>query len=145
MPFASRVSRTSLLPQVLIGNISEEEFAYISLTDGCQRSTVRINYESKGHPTQSRRTYASTTPTFVPSRFFSASKMAKETIYTLPPNGDQDQGHEFLAASWTLVMPALLTSIVRVLVQGRLTRNLGWDDHWIVITMISSLVRRLRD
>ena len=66
--------------------------------------------------------------------------MVKEVIYTLPPNGDQDQGHRYLAAAWILVMLALITSSIRIVVRGHLTRNLGWDDYWIIITMISNLV-----
>lgn len=64
----------------------------------------------------------------------------KEIIYTLPPNGDETQGPRYIAAAWVLVMAALLTTIVRILVRARLTRNLGWDDFWIVVCMICNLV-----
>ena len=65
----------------------------------------------------------------------------KEIIYTLSPNGDQDQGRRYLAAAWTLVMTAFITTVVRILVRARLTLgNLGWDDFWIVVCMISNLV-----
>lgn len=64
----------------------------------------------------------------------------KEVIYTLPPSGDQDQGHRYIAAAWIFVMTALLSTAIRILVRARLTRNLGWDDFWIVVTMISNLV-----
>ena len=64
----------------------------------------------------------------------------KEIIYTLPPNGDQDQRRRYIAAAWTFVVTALLTTLIRILVRARLTRNLGWDDFWIVICMISNLV-----
>lgn len=66
--------------------------------------------------------------------------MAKETIYTLPPNGDEDQGRKYIAAAWVLVMSALISTIVRVGVRSRLTRNMGSDDWWMIITMISNLV-----
>ncbi len=64
----------------------------------------------------------------------------KEIIYTLPPLGDQDQERGYLAAAWILVMTAVLTTIIRILVRARLTRNLGWDDFWIVVCMVSNLV-----
>ena len=66
--------------------------------------------------------------------------MVKEIIFTLPPNGDQNQGPKYLGAGCTLLTIAFASCIVRVLVRGRLTRNIGWDDHWMVITMISNLV-----
>ena len=37
-------------------------------------------------------------------------------------------------------MSALLTTVLRILVRSRLTRNLGWDDFWIVVCMISNIV-----
>ena len=66
--------------------------------------------------------------------------MAKDITYTLPPNGDEDQGRRYIAAAWVLVMSALISSIVRILVRSRLTRNMGSDDYWMIITMISNLV-----
>ena len=66
--------------------------------------------------------------------------MVKEVIYTLPPNGDQDQGPGFLAACWIFAMAALISTVVRILVRSRLTRNIGWDDYWMIITEITTLV-----
>ncbi|KAL8830282.1 MAG: hypothetical protein Q9191_001515 [Dirinaria sp. TL-2023a] len=66
--------------------------------------------------------------------------MVKEVIYTLPPNGDQDHGPGFLAACWVFAMAALISTIVRILVRSRLTRNLGWDDYWMILTEITTLV-----
>jgi len=64
----------------------------------------------------------------------------KETVYTLPPNGDDNKGDGYLAAGWVLVATAALSTAIRVIARARLTRNLGWDDFWIVVTMISNLV-----
>ena len=66
--------------------------------------------------------------------------MVKEVIYTLPPHGDEDQGQRYIGAAWTLVIIALITTVVRVLVRSRLTHNMGWDDYWMIITMIINLV-----
>ena len=66
--------------------------------------------------------------------------MVKEEHYTLPPSGNEDQGHKYIAAAWVLVMAALFSSLVRIAVRSRLTRNMGSDDWWMIITMISNLV-----
>lgn len=64
----------------------------------------------------------------------------KEVTFTLPPNGDENQGQKYIASAWVLVMAALLSSIVRVLVRSRVTHNFGSDDWWMVVTMLSNLV-----
>lgn len=64
----------------------------------------------------------------------------KEETFTLPPNGDENQGTKYIVAAWIMVMAALVSSIVRVLVRSRITRNFGSDDWWMVVTMICNLV-----
>lgn len=51
-------------------------------------------------------------------------RMKPETFYP-SPNGDEDNGKKYLGAAWALVMCATLSTIVRVWVRGRLTRNMG--------------------
>ena len=66
--------------------------------------------------------------------------MVKGVVYTLPPNGDQNQGPRFLAACYVFAVAALISTITRIAVRSRLTRNLGWDDYWMMITMVTTLV-----
>ncbi|KAL8976408.1 MAG: hypothetical protein Q9205_007573 [Flavoplaca limonia] len=50
--------------------------------------------------------------------------MKQETFYP-SPNGDEDNGKKYLGAAWALVTCATLSTIVRVWVRSRLTRNMG--------------------
>ena len=66
--------------------------------------------------------------------------MAKEILYTLPPNGDQDQGARLLVAAYIIAMAAVASTVLRILVRSRLTSNLGADDWWMIATLILTLV-----
>ena len=61
-------------------------------------------------------------------------------MFTPPPNGDENQGVRYIAAAWILVMSALISSIVRIFIRSHITRNMGADDWWMIVTMISNLV-----
>lgn len=61
----------------------------------------------------------------------------KEYQFTRPEDGDRSQGWAILAVRWAFVIAAFLTTVLRVWVRVRLTRNLGWDDHNIIIAMVS--------
>ncbi|KAI4275288.1 MAG: hypothetical protein LQ337_003343 [Flavoplaca oasis] len=65
--------------------------------------------------------------------------MKQETFYP-SPNGDEDNGKKYLGAAWALVTCATLSTIVRVWVRSRLTRNMGWDDHNMIIGQSVNLV-----
>ena len=61
----------------------------------------------------------------------------KEHQFSRPPDGDRDQGWALLAVCWAFVATAFATTILRVWVRLRLTRNLGWDDYYMMIAMVS--------
>lgn len=61
----------------------------------------------------------------------------KKQTFTRPPNGDVDQGWAILSVCWAFVAAALGSTILRVWIRTRLTRNLGWDDGIMVIAMVS--------
>lgn len=61
----------------------------------------------------------------------------KEYQFSRPPDGDRSQGWALLAVCWAFVAAALATTILRVWVRTRLTRNLGWDDYYMIIAMVS--------
>ena len=56
---------------------------------------------------------------------------------TPPPGGDENKGPVVLAAVWTLTSIALVTVAARLYGRYRLTRNAGWDDLFITISMVS--------
>ncbi|KAL8663466.1 MAG: hypothetical protein Q9168_008094 [Polycauliona sp. 1 TL-2023] len=58
--------------------------------------------------------------------------------FSPPPDGNRSQGWALLSVCWSLVTVALASTILRVWVRTRLTRNLGWDDGHIVIAMITT-------
>lgn len=55
----------------------------------------------------------------------------KEYKYVPAPEGDVNQGWALLSVTWAFVLFASITTIVRIVVRGRLTRNLGADDYCI--------------
>lgn len=61
----------------------------------------------------------------------------KEYHLSRPPDGDRSQGWALLAVCWAFVTAALATTILRVWVRMRLTRNVGWDDYNMIIAMVS--------
>ncbi|KAI4287806.1 MAG: hypothetical protein L6R35_002937 [Caloplaca aegaea] len=64
----------------------------------------------------------------------------KEYQLSRPPDGDRSQGWALLAVCWAFVTAALATTILRVWVRVRLTRNLGWDDHHMIIAMTTTIM-----
>lgn len=64
----------------------------------------------------------------------------KEQFFAQPDNGDVDQAWALLAVCWAFVTCALVSTILRVWVRARLTRNLGSDDYNMMIAMVSNLV-----
>ena len=60
----------------------------------------------------------------------------KEHQFARPSDGDRSQGWAILAVCWAFVATALATTMLRVWVRLRLTRNLGWDDHYMMIAMV---------
>ncbi|KAL9001092.1 MAG: hypothetical protein Q9188_005517 [Gyalolechia gomerana] len=64
----------------------------------------------------------------------------KEYQFIRPEDGDRSQGWAILAVCWAFVIAAFLTTLLRVWVRVRLTRNLGWDDHNIIIAMATTII-----
>lgn len=56
--------------------------------------------------------------------------------FTRPPDGDRDQGWALLAVCWAFVTAAFLTTVLRVWVRLRLTRNIGWDDYHMIAAIV---------
>ncbi|KAL8967968.1 MAG: hypothetical protein Q9183_002677, partial [Haloplaca sp. 2 TL-2023] len=60
--------------------------------------------------------------------------------YSRPPDGDRSQGWALLSVCWGLVVAAMATTALRVWVRARLTRNLGWDDYYMLAAMVGALI-----
>ncbi len=52
------------------------------------------------------------------------------------PTGDQDKGWALVAVCWAFVICAFTTTVLRIWIRSRLTRNLGWDDWVMVFAMV---------
>ena len=68
-----------------------------------------------------------------------ARRSMKEFQFSRPPDGDRSQGWAILAVCWAFLTAAFATTVLRVWVRVRLTRNLGWDDYNMMIAMVSIL------
>lgn len=66
--------------------------------------------------------------------------MVKDIIFTPPPNGDENQGPAYIGAAWALVSLSTISTAIRILVRGRLTRNMGADDYLMLTTVLCNLV-----
>ncbi|KAL8838515.1 MAG: hypothetical protein Q9176_005067 [Flavoplaca citrina] len=64
----------------------------------------------------------------------------KEYQFSRPPDGDRSQGWALLSVCWAFVAAALVSTILRVWVRVKLTRNLGWDDHHMIIAMTTTII-----
>ena len=60
----------------------------------------------------------------------------KEQSFSPPPGGDVDQGWAVLAVCWSFVALAFCSTVLRVWIRARLTRNLGYDDLVMSIAMV---------
>ncbi|KAL9046059.1 MAG: hypothetical protein Q9206_007172, partial [Seirophora lacunosa] len=65
--------------------------------------------------------------------------MKQDTFYP-SPEGDESNGWKYLGAAWALVACAFLSTVVRIWVRARLTRNMGWDDYYMIIGQFTNLV-----
>ncbi|MCJ1394984.1 hypothetical protein MMC18_007865 [Xylographa bjoerkii] len=59
---------------------------------------------------------------------------------TPPPGGDDNKGPVILASIWTLTSVALITVVARLYGRFKLTRSAGWDDFFIVISMVFGIL-----
>ena len=59
----------------------------------------------------------------------------KEYTFPMPDGGDESQGWALLAVCWAFVTFATFTTMLRVFVRAKLTRNLGSDD-WVMIVCL---------
>ena len=51
-------------------------------------------------------------------------------------SGDENQGPTINAILWSFVAVSLLTVLARLFGRIKLTSNVGWDDFWILISMV---------
>lgn len=51
----------------------------------------------------------------------------QEVIFPRPEGGDVDQGWALLAVCMSLVLLALLSTVVRIVVRTKITHNIGWE------------------
>lgn len=63
----------------------------------------------------------------------------KAQTYGPNPEGDEDKGWALLSVCWALVLVAFITTLIRVWIRVRITRNMGMDDIVMMITMVSIL------
>lgn len=61
----------------------------------------------------------------------------KEQTFARPDNGDVDKGWAVLAVCWAFVACAFISTVLRVWVRVRLTRNMGPDDFNMIAAMVS--------
>lgn len=61
----------------------------------------------------------------------------KEQTFARLDNGDVDKGWVVLAVCWASVTCAFISTVLRVWVRVRLTRNMGPDDFNMVAAMVS--------
>lgn len=66
--------------------------------------------------------------------------MAPQSVLLPPPGGGRNKGPSIETTIWIFTSIALLTVLFRIFGRVRLTRNLGWDDFWIVIAMLFNLL-----
>lgn len=62
--------------------------------------------------------------------------MVQKPFYPEPAGGDVNRGWALLAVTWGLVALAFVSTALRTWVRARVTRNLGWDDHTMMIAMV---------
>ena len=61
----------------------------------------------------------------------------KEQIFARPETGDTNKGWAVLAVCWAFVACAFISTVLRVWVRVRLTRNMGPDDFNMIAAMVS--------
>lgn len=64
----------------------------------------------------------------------------KVETFAVPDNGDVDRGWAILPSCWGLVAVAFVSTVTRIWVRARLTRNLGWDDFFISLAMLTTII-----
>lgn len=62
----------------------------------------------------------------------------KEQIFARPSTGDVDKGWAVLAVCWAFVACAFISTVLRVWVRVRLTRNMGPDDFNMIAAMVTT-------
>lgn len=65
----------------------------------------------------------------------------KAQSFSPNPYGDQDKGWSLLAVCWAFVTCAFISTVLRVWIRARLTRNLGWDDGIMAVAMVRTIPR----
>ena len=66
--------------------------------------------------------------------------MPPQQAVSAPPGGDRDKSLSIEITVWIFTAIALITCILRIFGRAKLTRNLSWDDFWIVIAMLLNLL-----
>ncbi|KAL6717791.1 hypothetical protein ACLMJK_003876 [Lecanora helva] len=64
----------------------------------------------------------------------------KAETFAKPDGGDVDQGWAVLAVCWAFVTCAFISTLLRVWVRWKITRNIGADDWVIVAAMMTTLL-----
>lgn len=64
----------------------------------------------------------------------------KSYDFSPPPDGDRSQGWAILSVCWAFVTAAAITTLLRIWVRARLTRNLGWDDYHMMAALTTTLI-----
>ncbi|KAK0507763.1 hypothetical protein JMJ35_009652 [Cladonia borealis] len=64
----------------------------------------------------------------------------KEQIFARPETGDTNRGWAVLAVCWAFVACAFISTVLRVWVRVRLTRNMGPDDFNMIAAMTTTLI-----
>ncbi|KAL8829800.1 MAG: hypothetical protein Q9191_001803 [Dirinaria sp. TL-2023a] len=56
-----------------------------------------------------------------------------------PAGGDQNAGRTINAVNWTFTTIAILAVTGRIIGRLALTHNIGWDDFWILVSLLFSI------
>lgn len=66
--------------------------------------------------------------------------MPPPPVSVAPPGSDKNKGPSIEISIWIFTSLALITLIFRIFGRVSLTRNLGWDDFWIVVATILNVL-----
>lgn len=68
---------------------------------------------------------------------------ANMSAMTIPPDGDHDRASELNTYAWTWFSISTLFIAARVYSRVKLTRNLWYDDYFIMVTWVRKFLKSL--
>ena len=65
------------------------------------------------------------------------SSLPSMSLFNPSPTGDQNLGPKINAVNWTFTSVAAVAVGARMYGRLKVTHNFGWDDFWIVVSIMS--------